>query len=225
MRFVGVFIGWHHRMVVMVVALAAATSARAQSGLPPRDQWQRAPDIVAAMKIEAGARVADVAAGSGYLTKFLSAKVGQAGRVYAVEVNADALSALRELKARSSLANVDVVAGSETDPKLPGSLDGAVILNSYHEMTKHQAVLEAIRQALRPGALLVVVDNAALAGWFTTRDDQASHHALDPRYVVDELQRAGFEIVDRRDSFIVEPYAQWMIVARRPPARYRLTSH
>jgi predicted methyltransferase len=134
-------------------------------------------------------------------------------------VSDEALRALRELKAHDSLANVDVVAGSDTDPRLPGSLDGAVILNSYHEMTRHQAMLDAIRRALRPGALLVVVDNAALAGWFTARDDQTNHHALDPRYAVDELERAGFEVVDRQDSFIVESYAQWMIVARRPPAR------
>jgi predicted methyltransferase len=83
-------------------------------------------------------------------------------------------------------------------------------------MTQHQAMLQAIKLALRPGALLVVVDNAAIAGWFTARDDQASHHALDPKYAVEELRNAGFEIVDRQDAFIVEPYAQWMIVARRP---------
>jgi len=196
--------------------LLAAAAASAQSRLPPRDQWQRAPAILEAMKIAGGQRVADIAAGRGYLTRFLAAKVGTTGRVFAVEVSDEALGALRELVKHDSLTNVEVLAGTETDPRLPGSLDGAVILNSYHEMTQHQAMLQAIKLALRPGALLVVVDNAAIAGWFTARDDQASHHALDPKYAVEELRNAGFEIVDRQDAFIVEPYAQWMIVARRP---------
>lgn len=204
------------RVALQLVAVLsiAISSARAQGGLPPRDEWQRAPAILAAMHIDAGQRVADVAAGTGYLTKFLAAKVGKTGRVYAVEIGDDELRALRALAARDSFANVEVIAGTTTDPKLPRSLDGAVILNSYHEIAQHQAMLVAIKTALRPGALLVIVDNAALAGWFTARDEQASHHALDPKYAVQELRDAGFEIVDRQDAFIVQPYAQWMIVAR-----------
>ena len=60
----------------LVAGLSIAMSAaRAQSGLPPRDEWQRAPAILAAMQIDAGQRVADVAAGTGYLTRFLATKV------------------------------------------------------------------------------------------------------------------------------------------------------
>jgi predicted methyltransferase/predicted enzyme related to lactoylglutathione lyase len=203
--------------VILAMALGAAGArARAQDALPPRDQWQRVPEILAAMHVAHGQRVADLAAGRGYLTKYLAAAVGQSGRVFAVEIGDEELRALRVLAASDSLANIEVIAGSESDPRLPGSLDGAVILNSYHEMTQHQAMLRAIKAALRPGAPLVLVDNAALAGWFTERDDQASHHALDPKYAVAELRDAGFEIADRQDTFITAPYAQWMIVARRP---------
>jgi hypothetical protein len=62
--------------------------------------------------------------------------------------------------------------------------------------------------------VLVLVDN--LAAQENTRDWQASHHGLSPRYVDTELRDAGFEIVARHDDFIVQPYPQWMIVARRP---------
>ncbi len=203
-------------IAALIAVAVGAAPARAQDGLPPRDQWQRVPEILAAMRVANGQRVADVAAGRGYLTKYLARAAGKPGRVFAVEIGDDELRALRVLAASDSLANIEVIAGTESDPKLPGALDGAVILNSYHELTRHQAMLRAIKTALRSGALLVIVDNAALEGWFTERDDQASHHALDPRYAEAELREAGFEIVDRRDQFIVEPYAQWMIVARRP---------
>ena len=197
---------------------ANAQSARTGSGdgLPPRDEWQKVPEILAALGAAPGRRIADVAAGHGYLTRHLSAKVGKTGRIYAVEIGDEELRALRELAERDSLKNIEVITGTPTDPRLPSSLDGVVILNSYHELSDYKATLAGIKGALRPGALLVLVDNAAGRGWFTERNDQASHHAIDPKYVAAELTAAGFEIVDRRDGFIVQPYAQWLIVARSP---------
>ena len=186
--------------------VAAQTRSAPGGGLPPRDEYQRVPDILAALR---------VAAGDGYLTRPLAKQVGAAGRVYAVEISEDARRKLAQLIERDTLDNVEVIASTETDPRLPAALDGAVILNSYHELTDYKAVLEGIRRALKPGGLFVLVDNAAGQGWFTERADQASHHALDPKYVGAELRAAGFEIVDRQDRFIVQPYAQWLIVARR----------
>src|SRR6185436_4881699 len=121
---------------------------------------------------------------------------------------------LRALSALG-LGNVDVIAGTETDPRLPSDIDGAVILNSYHELTNYKSMLEGIKRALKPGGLLVLVDHAAGRGFFTERADQASHHALDPKFVVAELGAAGFEIDRRQDDFIVRPVEQWLIVARK----------
>jgi predicted methyltransferase len=185
-------------------------------GLPPRDEWQRVPDILAALGATEGMRIADIAAGQGYLTKPISQQVGKSGRVFAVEISDEARRALAALVLRYTLANVEVIAGTETDPRLPSGIDAAVILNSYHEMTDYKAMLDCIKRALRPGGLLVLVDNAAGRGFFKLRDEQASHHAIDPAFVDAELRAAGFEIVRRQDDFIVQPFQQWLIVARRP---------
>jgi len=201
-------------LLALAVLPANAQQSRAGGGLPPRDEWQKVPEILAALGAAPGRRIADIAAGKGYLTKPLAEKVGKTGHVYAVEIGEEELSALRALSKQEGLTNVDVIVGSESDPHLPNNLDGAVILNSYHELTDYKATLAAINRALKPGGLLVLVDNAAMGGWFTERNDQASHHALNPKYVDAELRAAGFEIVERRDDFIVEPYAQWLIVAR-----------
>ena len=194
----------------------AQTRGGGTNGLPPRDEWQRVPEILAALGIKEGQRIADVAAGTGYLTKSLSRRVGTSGRVFAEEIGDQERRALRELAERDTLTNVEIIAGTETDPRLPENLDGAVVLNSYHEFTDYKAMLQGIKRALRPGGLLVLVDNAAGRGWFTERADQASHHAIDPKYVEAELREAGFEIADRRDDFIVQPIQQWLIVAHRP---------
>ena len=110
---------------------------------PPRESWQRVSDVVAALGPVQGRRVADIGAGQGLFTKALAARVGPAGRVYAVEIAADALTALAAL--RDSFPNVEVVAGTESDPRLPaGALDAALIMNAYHELAKHEAILAAV---------------------------------------------------------------------------------
>jgi predicted methyltransferase len=211
-----VFLHTRRALALLAVAFlpAAAQQPRGGGGLPPRDEWQKVPEILAALGAAPGQRVADVAAGKGYLTKPLAEKVGKTGKVYAVEIGEAELTALRALAKQDAFSNIEVIVGSESDPHLPANLDGVVILNSYHELTDYKSSLAAIKRALRPGGLLVLVDNAAGTGWFTERNDQASHHALDPKYVEAELRAAGFEIATRRDDFITQPYEQWLIVAR-----------
>ena len=201
---------------VLGAALAgeAHAQARGSGGLPPRDEWQRVAEMIAAMSASAGKRVADVAAGQGYLTRHLARAAGPVGRVYAVEIGAVERQALQQL-ATDSFPNVVVVEGTPTDPHLPDTLDAAIVLNSYHEFSDYRAMLAAIRRSLRPGSVLVLVDNDASQST-QSREWQASHHGLHPRFVEAELKEAGFEIVKRQDDFIVTPYAQWMFVARRP---------
>ena len=202
--------------LVGVIATTGSADAQTRSGggLPPRDEWQRVPEILAAMGAIEGKQVADIAAGQGYLTRHIARKVGPRGRVLAVEIGEVEREALAKL-ATDSFPNVTVVAGTPTDPRLPENLDAAVVLNSYHEFADYRAMLAGIRRALRPGGVLVLVDNRAPES-NESREWQASHHGLAPKFVAAELEDAGFEITERRDDFIVHPYAQWLFVARRP---------
>jgi predicted methyltransferase len=210
------------RFATILVALcsisaAAQTRRAAPSGDPfaNRDEWQRVSDMIAALGPVEGKRIADIAAGKGYLTRPLAKAVGAKGRVFAVELGEEERRVLETLA--DSLTNIEVVASTETDPKLSGPIDGAIVLNSYHEFTNYRAMLEGIRRSLRPGALLVMVDNTAPPMWDAeTRDFQASHHAIAPKFVEAELRAAGFEIAKRDDVFITRPIEQWLIVARRP---------
>ena len=198
-------------------AQAPGRSASPSSATAPqRAEWQRLPDIMTALGATEGRRIADIGAGRGELTREIAARVGKSGRAYAVEISEDALRALGELAARDSLGNIEVVTGTETDPRLSAdSIDGAVVLNTYHELTRHAEMLAAIRAALRPGGVLVLVDNSALNA-DEPRQAQVSRHGITPALVEAEVREAGFEIVERTDDFIVKPYPIWMLVARRP---------
>ena len=200
--------------------LAAPSGAQVRGGddiFARRDEWQRVPAIIGSLGDVKGKRIADIAAGKGYLTKHIARAVGSGGHVYAVEIGEAELRALSELSRSSDFSCIEAVKGSETDTHLPDGIDGAVILDSYHELADYQALLKSIFRSLRPGAALVIVDNAPFPGWSDqSRSFQASHHAIDPAFVVRELRAAGFDIAAQDNAFITKPIEQWLIVARRP---------
>ena len=116
-----------------------------------REQWQRVADIFRAMDVRPGAAVADVGAGDGFFTTRLASAVGPSGQVFAVDVSDAQIDRLRRRLTEESHSNVTVIKGTATEPRLPaGTLDAALIINAYHEMPEHQAMLEAIRSALKP---------------------------------------------------------------------------
>ena len=184
----------------------------------PREQWQKVHEIFAAMQLKPGAAVADIGAGNGFFTTRLAAAVGQKGRVLAVDIGADALRRLRARVDSDGLKNVEVIEGAVDDPKLPvASLDAALIVNAYHEMTEHQAMLANIRKALKPGGRLVIVEPIGLARREATRDQQVRSHEIAIDFVRDDARAAGFAQVSMIDPFTSRPHAgepheEWMLV-------------
>ena len=208
-------------IVMCGVLAAAAATAAGQRGASDqaesdRESWQKVAEIFTAMKISPGSRVADIGAGSGFFTVRLARSVGPRGRVFAVDINPNLVRELQERVARENLANVEVSAATDADPRLPGSLDAALIVNAYHEMEEHQAVLDAIRQSLTLGGRLVIVEPIAAAREKTSRAEQRANHEIAIDYVVEDLRQAGFAITERRDRFVenlLDRDTEWLIVA------------
>ena len=203
---------------------APAPGASARSGNNPtvrREDWQRVPDIFAALGVKPGSRIADLGSGEGWLTTRLARQVGANGRVFAVDIDNNALTRLGETLAKDSLRNVEIILAEDDDPRLPfGTLDGVVIVNAYHEVTKRVPVLEGVRRALRPGGVLVIVDNIPADSSMRTRQEQVTRHSIALEFARDDLEAQGFEVVSTNPRFIDHKSGdhwqrQWMIVARR----------
>src|SRR5690242_20222547 len=67
------------------------------------EQPERALDII---KIQSGATVADVGAGSGYMSVKMARRVGPAGKVYATDIQPEMLALLQERLAKEKITNV-----------------------------------------------------------------------------------------------------------------------
>lgn len=126
---------------------------------PQRDEEQRSDLVIAAMGLRAGQTVVDLGAGSGYFTFRIAPKVGNTGKVLAVDVQDEMLKTIRERAAAQKLTNVVVVKGDEKDPHLPAnSVDIVLMVDVYHELAYPFEVMTKVRQALKPDGKLVCVE-------------------------------------------------------------------
>ena len=166
---------------------------------PHRDGKQKPQELVAAMNIEPGMTVADIGTGTGYMLPFLSRAVGPRGKVFGEDIQADFLE---RAKAKKD-ANVELILGAETDPKLPpNSVDVALVLDVYHHFDYPDKMLAAIRRALKPGAHLVVVD------FYKSASPSPGHIRAERDDVASEIEHNGFHLLSKHDHL---PKTQYML--------------
>ena len=146
-----------------------------------RDRAGEFEAVAKGMGVAPGETVADIGAGSGYYVVRLSPRVGPGGRVLAEDVTPDYLVGLE--KRVAGLANVTVVRGEPHDPRLPtSSVDAAILVHMYHEITQPFGLLYNLAAALRPGGRVGIVDADAIP----------SRHGTPPALLRCELTAAGY---------------------------------
>jgi SAM-dependent methyltransferase len=118
------------------------------------------PDVALdVLKIAKGAAVADIGAGSGFITERLARRVGPTGKVYANDVQPQMLEKLKRRLERRKITNVEIVQGAIDDPRLPKeSVDLELLVDVYHEFSQPQAMLRRLREALKPAGRLVLLE-------------------------------------------------------------------
>jgi predicted methyltransferase len=124
-----------------------------------RDVEEEPDRALNAIGIAKGATVADVGAGSGYMTVRMAERVGPAGRVYATDIQPQMLTMLRERLDKERIGNVTLVQGAIDDPRLPpASLDLILMVDVYHEFSQPQQMLRGLLAALKPGGRMVLLE-------------------------------------------------------------------
>ncbi len=124
-----------------------------------RAAWQKPDEVITALNIRSGERIADVGCGPGYFTLPLAEAVGPTGKVWAIDIEAEMLDRLRERIAKGDLSNIEPHLVLENDPMLPaGEVDTIFIVDTYHHFSYRPVYVSKLRRALAPGGRIVIID-------------------------------------------------------------------
>jgi ubiquinone/menaquinone biosynthesis C-methylase UbiE len=150
------------------------------------------PDLALdALGIRSGMVVADIGAGTGYMSLRIAKRVGPTGKVYANDLQPDMLRRLRENAVRAKIANIETVLGEEADPRLPpGQMDLVLLVDVYHEFSEPQKMLRKIRETLKPDGRLVLLE-------YRKEDPNIPirlEHKMSVAEVRTELEAEGFHV-------------------------------
>jgi len=158
---------------------------------PERDKKLQVNRVMDLLEIHTGSAVADIGAGSGWFTVRAARRVGNSGRVYAVDINPSYLDYIRDRAQKEKLPNIHTLLGKSDDPLLPpNSVDAVLLMKTYHEVAQPIRLLRRVRAAMRPGARLGIID----------RNGKGDDHGVNRDVVIDEAKRAGFALVADYDD-------------------------
>ncbi|ESY00215.1 class I SAM-dependent methyltransferase [Mesorhizobium sp. LNJC405B00] len=163
-------------------------------------------DLIRFARIEVGSTVIDVYPGDGDWTRLFSDIVGSEGRVYSfvpaevAHFKNDPVGLMRTLAKEPSRENVEATSADLVAmPEITQPADVMWLHLFYHDL--HTALIQkkgataadfnrAVYKRLKPGGSYVIVDHAAATGSGTS--DTRSLHRIDPAFVREEVEAAGF---------------------------------
>lgn len=181
-----------------------------------REIYHHRQRIVDALGIQPGTVIADVGAGTGLFEPLFSKAVGPDGKVLAVDLVPTFLAHIRERARALGLRNVQTVRCDEDGVRLsPDSVDLVFVCDTYHHFEYPQSTLASIRNALRPGGELIVIDFQRVKG--ESREWIMNHVRAGEGTVRSEICQAGFVLAADQpdDSFLKENY---VLRFRKPPS-------
>ena len=159
-----------------------------------RELYSARDAVVDAVDLKPGDWVADIGSGTGLYTLLFAEEVGQAGQVFAEDIEPLFLDLVTRRVEDGDLSNVTAVLGRTDDVTLPEqSMDIVFIADTYHYFDDREAVMRSVFTALKPGGSLILVEYDITPG--EDRPDNKSHVRFGKDAVVAELEFIGFEYV------------------------------
>ena len=128
---------------------------------PGRDEWQRPDEVVAALSIRPGERIADVGCGTGYFTVRLLRATGANGHVVAVDVQQGMLDLLARRLDAADRGRVTLRRNAPDRPlEAADAVDLVLCANTLYEVDEADAAkfVRSMADGLVPGGRLAVLD-------------------------------------------------------------------
>ena len=160
---------------------------------PDRDQKLHIDEVMDLLGITAGKTVADIGAGSGWFTVRAAKRVTASGKVFAVDINPEAVAYIQERAKKYGLANITTLLSAADNPRLPPtSVDAVLLLKTYHEVAKPVDLMRNLRPSLRSEARVGIID----------RNGDGQNHGVSKKVVISEMDSAGYRLHSEHDDLV-----------------------
>lgn len=159
-----------------------------------REVFAASAEVLAAMGIARGDRIADVGAGTGLYTRLFADAVGEAGWVYAVDISPVFIEHINRSLQNDGVRNVTGVLSRVDSIMLPpGSVDRVFVCDTYHHFETPTQTMASIHRALKPHGELVVIDFDRVPG--VSREFILGHVRAGKEVFRAEIEAAGFDLI------------------------------
>jgi len=174
---------------------------------PGRDDRLQVNRVMDILGIGPGKNVADIGAGSGWFTVRAARRVTETGKVYAVDINAEAIRYIEDRAKKEHLSNVKAVLSKTDDAQIPAdAVDAVLLLKTYHEVEKPVVLLRNLRASLRVGAKVGIID----------RNGNGENHGVAKDVVAREAAEAGYELIAQYDFVKGDKMDYFLVFALKP---------
>lgn len=178
-----------------------------------RESRQREEDcdtLFEQLRLQPGMVVCDMGCGNGFYALRMAQAVAPGGKVLGVDIQPEMLRLMRARADDAGIGNVEPILGTLVDPKLPANaLDLVLLVDVYHEFSHPEQMLAAVRRALKPTGVAVLVE-------FRGEDPDVPIkplHKMTKAQIMAEWPPNGFQLVREFDDL---PWQHVMIFERGP---------
>lgn len=162
-----------------------------------REREEECTTLLRELKLKPAMKVCDMGSGNGFYTIPIAEKVGENGRVYAVEIQQEMLDMLAQRAGVKGLKNIEGILGTPVDPKLPdGQLDLILCVDVYHEFDRPEPMLAAMHKSLKADGVVALVE-------FREEDPKVPikpEHKMSKKQILKEWEGNGFKLVREFDG-------------------------
>lgn len=168
--------------------------------LESRETYKLRNEIVAALNLKDGDIVADIGAGTGFFSLMFAEAVVPSGEVLAVDIAPRFIEHINTRAKEEGVPNVRTILCDDKSTRLEaGSADIAFTCDTYHHFEYPADTSASIRQGLKEGGILVVIDFERIPG--VTSDWLMGHVRCGKETVIEEIEAIGFELIEEVDLF------------------------
>ncbi|MEA5594424.1 class I SAM-dependent methyltransferase [Rivularia sp. UHCC 0363] len=162
---------------------------------PTREAQEQPSKIVSALELKDTDVVADIGAGTGYMSFRIAPKVSD-GKVFAVDIQPEMLDIIEFYKKRTKIHNIEPILATSTNPNLPSkSVDLALMVDAYHEFEYPKEVMQGVVKSLKPGGKAVLVEYRGENPFIAIK----RLHKMTQKQVKKEMKAVGLKWVETKE--------------------------